>query len=123
SAEVVAAWREQSGLAGCGMFEGGREVDGVGVAGASRGALAGGGHVNGAAVADGADGDRLFHHSGVIAVQHLEGRDLVVGVGGELHPEGGVPGDGIGRGEFGVDRKSTRLNSSHVSSSYAVYCL
>src|SRR5438067_6989888 len=24
---------------------------------------------------------------------------------------------------FGVDRKSTRLNSSHVSTSYAVFCL
>src|SRR5699024_175843 len=123
AAEIVAAGLEQDGLAGSGIVEGSLEVDGVGVAGAARGALAGGGHIDGAAVADGADGDRLFHHSGVIAVQHLEGRDLVVGVGGELHPEGGVPGDGIGRGESGVDRKSTRLNSSHVSSSYAVYCL
>src|SRR5690625_5946908 len=26
-------------------------------------------------------------------------------------------------GESGVDRKSTRLNSSHVASSYAVFCL
>ena len=102
AAEIVAAGLEQDGLAGGGIVEGGLEVDGVGVAGAARGALAGGGHIDGAAVADGADGDRLFHHSGVIAVQHLEGRDLVVGVGGELHPEGGVPGDGIGRGEFGV---------------------
>src|SRR5207249_9149503 len=25
--------------------------------------------------------------------------------------------------QIGVDRKSTRLNSSHVSSSYAVFCL
>src|SRR5699024_11703562 len=25
--------------------------------------------------------------------------------------------------EFGIDRKSTRLNSSHVSISYAVFCL
>src|SRR5207249_6189536 len=28
-----------------------------------------------------------------------------------------------GRGRFGRDRKSTRLNSSHVSISYAVFCL
>src|SRR5699024_11685684 len=28
-----------------------------------------------------------------------------------------------GYGEEGVDRKSTRLNSSHVSISYAVFCL
>src|SRR5699024_12876923 len=27
------------------------------------------------------------------------------------------------RGEFEIDRKSTRLNSSHVSISYAVFCL
>src|SRR5699024_11637651 len=26
-------------------------------------------------------------------------------------------------GEFTIDRKSTRLNSSHVSNSYAVFCL
>src|SRR5699024_12803436 len=41
---------------------------------------------------------------------------------GEL--TGGDPG-GIGGDEDGgaVDRKSTRLNSSHVSISYAVFCL
>src|SRR5690606_41035278 len=31
--------------------------------------------------------------------------------------------DHLGRGEFGSDRKSTRLNSSHVKISYAVFCL
>src|SRR5699024_11594569 len=30
---------------------------------------------------------------------------------------------GSSPGEFGEDRKSTRLNSSHVSISYAVFCL
>src|SRR5690606_41805470 len=30
---------------------------------------------------------------------------------------------GLEAGEFRVDRKSTRLNSSHVKSSYAVFCL
>src|SRR5690625_6540709 len=44
----------------------------------------------------------------------------------------GVPGFTVFRDEFGVnlgrrlaglDRKSTRLNSSHVASSYAVFCL
>src|SRR5437899_8747088 len=30
---------------------------------------------------------------------------------------------GIVRGQFGVDRKSTRLNSSHLGISYAVFCL
>src|SRR5438477_10877194 len=29
----------------------------------------------------------------------------------------------VGRGAAGVDRKSTRLNSSHMSISYAVFCL
>src|SRR5437667_2454977 len=27
------------------------------------------------------------------------------------------------RGQFGTDRKSTRLNSSHITISYAVFCL
>src|SRR5699024_11555099 len=30
---------------------------------------------------------------------------------------------GSGKGHFTLDRKSTRLNSSHVSISYAVFCL
>src|SRR5438876_6862064 len=34
----------------------------------------------------------------------------------------GVPHDGVGRHPKG-DRKSTRLNSSHPSISYAVFCL
>src|SRR5690606_41784846 len=29
----------------------------------------------------------------------------------------------LGRAAVGVDRKSTRLNSSHVKNSYAVFCL
>src|SRR5207249_11679500 len=32
------------------------------------------------------------------------------------------PGEGAGDGGERVDRKSTRLNSSHVSISYAVFC-
>src|SRR5699024_12249961 len=39
----------------------------------------------------------------------------------------GLPEDGLGEGFFPgqllQDRKSTRLNSSHVSISYAVFCL
>src|SRR5437868_12707610 len=38
--------------------------------------------------------------------------------GGKLVNEGGKIGDGLIE-----DRKSTRLNSSHVSTSYAVFCL
>ena len=101
-AHVVAAGLEQDGLAGGGVVEGGLQVDGIGVAGAVRGALAVRGGVDGGAVADGADGDRLFQHGGVVAVQHLKGRDLVIGVGGELHPEGGVARDGVGLAEGGV---------------------
>ena len=102
AAHVVAAGLEQNGLACSGVVEGGLEIDGVLIAGAAVGALAGRSGIDGAAVADGADRDRLFHHSGVIAVQNLEGRDLVAGVGGKLHPEGGVPCDGVCLGELGV---------------------
>src|SRR5699024_11707445 len=31
--------------------------------------------------------------------------------------------EGLGINEYLIDRKSTRLNSSHVSISYAVFCL
>src|SRR5690625_5611820 len=50
----------------------------------------------------------------------------------EQHPdEGGPFGDLLGDSQRllhreavgGLDRKSTRLNSSHVASSYAVFCL
>src|SRR5690606_5105570 len=37
-------------------------------------------------------------------------------------PAGGAPA-GLGPGGALVDRKSTRLNSSHVKTSYAVFCL
>src|SRR5437868_11633597 len=36
---------------------------------------------------------------------------------------GGTGCPGAGAGQPGEDRKSTRLNSSHVSISYAVFCL
>src|SRR3712207_8256332 len=38
--------------------------------------------------------------------------------------DAGRPDDsGFGRAQNGVDRKSTRLNSSHANISYAVFCL
>src|SRR5437660_8946741 len=40
------------------------------------------------------------------------------GHGGEQPLKATLPGD-----EFDLDRKSTRLNSSHVAISYAVFCL
>src|SRR3712207_7617960 len=43
---------------------------------------------------------------------------LAPGVGARL--AGGEPGE---RGLNGLDRKSTRLNSSHANISYAVFCL
>src|SRR5690242_21178944 len=49
---------------------------------------------------------------GLDAVEKLEG-----GAGGQQHA--GVADDGFD----GIDRKSTRLNSSHMSISYAVFCL
>src|SRR3712207_7735299 len=41
---------------------------------------------------------------------------LAQGLGPQLHEPGGEPLQG-------VDRKSTRLNSSHANISYAVFCL
>src|SRR3712207_7128917 len=38
---------------------------------------------------------------------------------GQLDPEGGARADG----RLDLDRKSTRLNSSHANISYAVFCL
>src|SRR5699024_12034900 len=52
--------------------------------------------------------------------------DLRVDVAGGAHPVQVLPGEHAGRpGQQPVerDRKSTRLNSSHVSISYAVFCL
>src|SRR5690606_41317372 len=54
--------------------------------------------------------------------QHRDAAGRVV-----LPPGGQLPGErGIGADrllELGQDRKSTRLNSSHVKISYAVFCL
>src|SRR3712207_8081522 len=72
-----------------------------------------------------------------IVLQHQETPGLVahdVGaadmrIGAERHapslhlrPEGGVAQHALG-GDHAVDRKSTRLNSSHANISYAVFCL
>src|SRR5690554_7214455 len=40
-----------------------------------------------------------------------------------LEPRGGREGCGVPGDDLGVDRKSTRLDSSHVRISYAVFCL
>src|SRR5262245_63451426 len=48
----------------------------------------------------------------------LGGQRTVAGIGLDDHDSGGVTGDCCPR-----DRKSTRLNSSHIGISYAVFCL
>src|SRR5699024_12082167 len=42
---------------------------------------------------------------------------------GGIGPVLGIPPDDVPRDPGWIDRKSTRLNSSHVSNSYAVFCL
>src|SRR2546426_6677342 len=52
--------------------------------------------------------------------------DDAAGIGHGLHVEDGprsAPVDGRGDGALAPDRKSTRLNSSHLVISYAVFCL
>src|SRR5699024_12150187 len=53
-------------------------------------------------------------------------RLLLVGIAagiGELQPFGGAFAQFEAQAAGQIDRKSTRLNSSHVSISYAVFCL
>src|SRR3712207_8011659 len=51
------------------------------------------------------------------------------GGGPRQHPHGGPHPDAVGAAHHvlpqaaGIDRKSTRLNSSHANISYAVFCL
>src|SRR3712207_8340988 len=42
---------------------------------------------------------------------------------GELSVEEGPPPANVPEGVVAIDRKSTRLNSSHANISYAVFCL
>src|SRR5437773_8999798 len=52
----------------------------------------------------------LLEHRGALLLQRVAHRPGV--------------GEGFGRGTLcGLDRKSTRLNSSHITISYAVFCL
>src|SRR5690625_3310965 len=67
--------------------------------------------------AGGAAGDRRVDD---VAGHVLEGADGVVDRGGA---DGGHDQQRRPRGQGRGDRKSTRLNSSHVASSYAVFCL
>src|SRR5690625_7072516 len=72
-----------------------------------RSLLAGGDHGQGPGGGDAQGVQRLAHHG---LAQHRTQRSLPVARAGE-------------GGGAGADRKSTRLNSSHVAISYAVFCL
>src|SRR5690606_40011712 len=61
------------------------------------------------AVSSGCNDDLHWRHSCLKHKRHLTNR----------HPDMGI----IARGRVVSDRKSTRLNSSHVTISYAVFCL
>src|SRR2546430_4987858 len=67
----------------------------------------------------------LFRSRGVSpALPHADGRVDPHGTAiQEQRGAGGDPGAGGGAGRHPVDRKSTRLNSSHSQISYAVFCL
>src|SRR5438128_5926099 len=51
------------------------------------------------------------------------GHRRAVGQGARRESQGPLSSDGAHRQPHGADRKSTRLNSSHGSISYAVFCL
>src|SRR3712207_7782942 len=61
-----------------------------------------------------------------LAPAHERAQQAQVLLRGRVDPVGRVIGRaqlGRGHGEAPVDRKSTRLNSSHANISYAVFCL
>src|SRR5690606_41701322 len=60
--------------------------------------------------------DRVLRHGVLAVVRHVG----VAAVRAHRKRGGAVAGDDLRRIE---DRKSTRLNSSHVKNSYAVFCL
>src|SRR5689334_24339898 len=63
----------------------------------------------------------LFRSEGDVALdQHVEDQPLRGALLGDVGEPGG---DGVAHGADVGDRKSTRLNSSHSSISYAVFCL
>src|SRR5690349_23974306 len=67
----------------------------------------------------------LFPYTTLFRSHDRSGHVALDGAGPEL-PGGLVSGRGHGRGPARLavrDRKSTRLNSSHVEISYAVFCL
>src|SRR5438874_8582011 len=70
----------------------------------------------------------LFRSGSRVAPPAASGREVVLRLGrGDRpsHRERGAVREvpAVAAPDAGVDRKSTRLNSSHVESSYAVFCL
>src|SRR5699024_12221829 len=66
----------------------------------------------------------------IIKVQNNDGsssytvlNDDKYSIGSKIHEIFKLSVQSINKSESGIDRKSTRLNSSHVSISYAVFCL
>src|SRR5690606_42054466 len=66
-------------------------------------------------------GLRAFAHAGRLHLDEIAD----MGMGGEFRagPQPGIGPDARLGPDAGPDRKSTRLNSSHVKISYAVFCL
>src|SRR5437870_7989397 len=67
----------------------------------------------------------LFTATPTSEIYTLSLHDALPILWGSLRPIRGLPRSGAARPTNGpsVDRKSTRLNSSHVAISYAVFCL
>src|SRR3712207_8906304 len=71
----------------------------------------------------------LFRSLGICCVNDHQGGELGVGDSGILNQAGclldrpQVETPRQHRNEYNIDRKSTRLNSSHANISYAVFCL
>src|SRR5690554_7061366 len=73
----------------------------------------------------------LFRSGGILVSTEVVGDDLSLDCVGFSGYAAGMPltstlswgGSSAGTTGTGVDRKSTRLNSSHVRISYAVFCL
>src|SRR5690625_5943857 len=64
---------------------------------------------------------RVFADRGELNGKQIE--DAIENLGISIHNAPPYRGDAKGIIESALDRKSTRLNSSHVAISYAVFCL
>src|SRR5690625_5319737 len=63
------------------------------------------------------------HGSRGLAYTPLSGELLAAQIAAEPQPVSRQLSRALNPARFLIDRKSTRLNSSHVASSYAVFCL